>query len=377
MSGIYLPGLTISDGRLLTKERRLPAAGEVLVGLGQEVEHDTVVAHINPRGYLEMVDIARALEIPSFLAGDALLCAPGDRVTAGTVIARYRSTFGLFNRECRAPISGTVERFFPATGRLTIRSLPVPLRAYVPGRVTRVRPGESVAISLTACQVQGIFGVGGEGWGRLRVVASPGAVVRPEDLGEDLAGQVLCGGAIFSREALLKARAAGAVAVVTGGAHKRDLERLTGRVIGAGVTGHEDCGLTVILTEGFGPVAMGERAFALLAAMEGRPAAVSGVTQVRAGVVRPEVVIPVDAAAGGPGPGRPQAPPVTVGMVVRIISPRRFGQTGVVCALPPDPERLETGSLVKVAVVRVESGETVTIPRCNLELVERGANVSG
>ena len=61
----------------------------------------------------------------------------------------------------------------------------------------------------------------------------------------------------------------------------------------------------VPLAEGFGAIAMAERTFKLLAQHEGMPAAVNGTTQIRAGVIRPEIVIPL--SAGRPNSGAERA----------------------------------------------------------------------
>ena len=58
------------------------------------------------------------------------------------------------------------------------------------------------------------------------------------------------------------------------------------------ITGSERIGLTVVITEGFGEIAMSERTFRILQQREGRQASVNA-TQIRAGVMRPEIVIPV------------------------------------------------------------------------------------
>ena len=71
-----------------------------------------------------------------------------------------------------------------------------------------------------------------------------------------------------------------------------DLKEILGYDLGVAITGTERIGLTLIVTEGFGDIAMAERTFDLLNKREGDFAAINGTTQIRAGVMRPEVVIP-------------------------------------------------------------------------------------
>jgi hypothetical protein len=60
-----------------------------------------------------------------------------------------------------------------------------------------------------------------------------------------------------------------------------------------------------------------------------------------------------------------------VGGRVRIIRVPYFGLQGEIVELPKEPKAIATGALARVALVRlVDSlGETVLVPRANLEVV--------
>jgi hypothetical protein len=116
---------------------------------------------------------------------------------------------------------------------------------------------------------------------------------------------------------------------------------------------------------------MAERTFNLLASCEGQDASVNGATQIRAGVMRPEIVLPVRGEAPK-GHKAPEHSPglLEIGMPVRIIRDPYFGRIGLVNALPSEPQVLESGSKARVLEVKVGSGEDVIIPRANVELIE-------
>jgi hypothetical protein len=184
----------------------------------------------------------------------------------------------------------------------------------------------------------------------------------------DVRGQVLVGGAHVDCATLLAARDAGAVALVVGGFDDADLKRLLGRDLGVAITGAEELGITLVLTEGFGRIPMAERTWALLERHAGALASVSGATQIRAGVLRPEVFIAHDADAGAAGAESDGG--LEVGALVRIIRQPYFGLLGRVVALPQALEALETEARVRVlAVELVEGGGRATIPRANVERV--------
>ena len=141
------------------------------------------------------------------------------------------------------------------------------------------------------------------------------------------------------------------------------------------VTGTERIGITLIVTEGFGEIAMAARTFALLASHAGRAASVNGATQIRAGVMRPEIVVPLEGhAAGGAAhtvsAGGASAGLLEVGTAVRVIRDPHFGVLGTVAALPEQPVTLASGSRARVLEVRTSAGQRITVPRANVELID-------
>ncbi|MCI0632287.1 MAG: hypothetical protein L0Y44_16715, partial [Phycisphaerales bacterium] len=137
------------------------------------------------------------------------------------------------------------------------------------------------------------------------------------------------------------------------------------------ITGSEKVGLTIIITEGFGEIAMAERTFKLLVSRQGDEAAVNGATQIRAGVMRPEILIPLPTAESGrTRPAGAMDGLLEIGRPVRIIRDPYFGQIGAVSGLPHEPQALDSGSKARVLEVKFDSGKRVVIPRANVELIE-------
>ncbi|MCA9032919.1 MAG: hypothetical protein KDA66_19025, partial [Planctomycetaceae bacterium] len=155
-----------------------------------------------------------------------------------------------------------------------------------------------------------------------------------------------------------------------GGIDDHDLKQILGYDLGVAITGTEQLGITLIITEGFGDIAMARRTFALFQEREGAAAAVNGATQIRAGVLRPEIVIPwhdgkpADDTAARVGGGA-----LEVGAKVRIIRDPYFGVLAEVAAMPPEPEVLGSGSKARVVQLQTTSGDVVTVPRANVEIL--------
>ena len=367
----YAPGLRISGDAIVRRERRLPLRGQVVVERGARVGPDTVVARTELPGNVQAVPLAGRLSLEPHRALEALVQPVGSRVSRGDVLASARGLFGLVRTTVEAPADGVIESVSTVTGQLLLREPPIPVEvaAYVSGTVAEVLPGEGVVVEARCALVQGIFGVGGETYGRLRVVCGADEDWHPALLQGDVRGLVLAGGAHIDCETLLAARDAGAAAVVVGGFDDLDLRRLLGRDLGVAITGSEELGITLVLTEGFGRIPMAARTWALLQHHAGSVASVSGATQIRAGVLRPEVLVPhaPDGAptAAGADDGRLEA-----GAHVRLIRAPHFGRLGRVVELPLELQRLETEALVRVLVVELaDGGGRVTVPRANVERV--------
>ena len=97
----------------------------------------------------------------------------------------------------------------------------------------------------------------------------------------------------------------------------------------------------------------------------------NGATQIRAGVMRPEIIISLtaDEKAHEVEPEHP-AGLLEIGRPVRIIRDPYFGLIGAVSGLPAELQVLDSGSKARVLEVTFNSGESVTIPRANVELIE-------
>lgn len=376
MGTAYTPGLTVSGNTIIRKTRRLPIKGEVLVREGDMVEADTVVARAYLPGILQTVRVAQTLGIEPKQIREVLKVKEGDTVEKEQVIAETKGFFGLFRGICKSPVRGTVELISPVTGHVGVREPPtvIEVNAYVRGRVVQVMPEEGAVIETQGAFVQGIFGVGGERQGILRMlVQSPDEVLTEAHLTDDLAGAIVVGGAGIESGALRKAARLGIVGIVAGGIRDADLVEFLGFDIGVAITGQEDIPLSIIVTEGFGVMRMAQRTFNLLKRLEGQRASINGATQIRAGVIRPEIVVPLEVAEH-PLEAMPTAESqqLNIGVPIRIIREPYFGKLGRVRALPPDLVEIESGARVRVLEAELEDGKVVTVPRANVEIIAEG-----
>ena len=117
---------------------------------------------------------------------------------------------------------------------------------------------------------------------------------------------------------------------------------------------------------------MARYTYNLLKNLEGRIASANGATQIRAGVIRPEIVIPL------PELDKVSLKAVEKEMAIVVIdSPIRairvpyFGMLGIIKDMPPEHEIIDSEAHVRVFGVTLEAGGDITIPRANVEIIEQ------
>ena len=375
MAHAYTPGLKISAQTIVRSERRLPLMGDVLVEVGNQVSAEDIVAQTDLPGNVQMIHAANLMGTSPSSVGRFMLKKVGDPVEQEETIAQSNGLFGLFKSEVKSPISGTIENISDVTGQIVIRepSTPVQTWGYIDGQVIEVMENEGVVIETWGTLIQGIFGIGGETVGQLQtIVSSPNQPLTPELIQTDHEGQILVGGSTVDRQTVEFAIDKGVKGIVCGGIDDRELYQLLGYELGVAITGAENIGLTLMITEGFGQISMARQTFDLLLHRQGMKASLNGTTQIRAGVQRPEIVIPLEKDSNSSlDKDRVIIPSaLDVGTQVRLIRSPYFGQLGEVTKLLVEPQSLETEAHVRVLEVQLHNQERIVLPRANVEIVE-------
>jgi uncharacterized protein (TIGR01319 family) len=332
---------TLTEGPISVR-RELAAEGEVLVAVGDSVHPETIVGRCT-RKFLRpfFLPVASALEVEPEELTEYLLKGVGEDIDIGELLARR--SIGLFREKVyHAPVAGTIRRILP-NGTLVVRekeervevlravqvakelevearrltpyikvqvdqevergqalamrftskgviSCPSPFRgrveridrdfgimliapiqeeldvsAWCPGEVASVDP-RGVTITAMASVVTGVWGQGGEAVGDLHWKSiKPGGIsvlsrTGPEDLSELVSG--------------------GVAGLVTGSLDFAD-------ILDRPPT------FPIVLTEGFGRREMRSCLETTFRAHGGRLAVMDGTTELRVGVRRPRVILPL------------------------------------------------------------------------------------
>ncbi|MDD3534613.1 MAG: hypothetical protein PHC50_00500 [Candidatus Cloacimonetes bacterium] len=375
MGQAYSAGLTVTDSIILRKERILPLKGEVLVKKGAKVKGEDVVAETLLPGKVVPFNLANKLGVTPAQLQEFIQVKPGEQITKQTVLAQNKGFLGtgLFKSVVYSPVDGEVENISAVTGQVLLREprIPVQVKAFMDGIVTEVIEGEGVVIENKSAYIQGIFGIGDETLGELKMLAET-----PEDeldvgkIDESCRDKIVIAGSYAPFHVIEAARKHGVKAIITGGIDDQDIKKLLGYDIGVAITGHENIGLSIICTEGFGRINMAEKTFQLLKHFDGKKASVHGHTQIRAGVIRPEIVIPLDFDEDELVAQAASLPILEIGTLVRVIRQPHFGRIAKVSALPEELTKVESETLVRILEAELDDGTLIRIPRANVEVIE-------
>jgi hypothetical protein len=297
------------------------------------------------REVLERPDVPIILDIRGNFKDSAkdlkkcVLTKEGERVEYGQTVAGEQLIPGLptYRNKVVSPCSGTITSIDYESGRICIqRDLPTTeMEAHYWGKIEKVVPHYGAEIEFGGYVLKGAFGTGDVAWGILvnEKADMKGTVVflewlSPKDIDE-----------------IIKHQPAG---VLAGSIDYEGVERL------------EKHGITSVIMEGFGRLRIYENNLALLAQSMGRNIILKASTQVRAGVIRPEVIIPSDEefyVCNKPG------------VESRIIWGQHYGKKGVIKG---KPHYGETSSGIKtwLSYILCDDGEERTPPINNLHGIE-------
>jgi len=371
----YTPGLRITENTVIRRERRLPLQGDVLVKKGDRVKARDIVARTFLPGDVTPLNVASKMGCGAGEVPGIMLKKEGDTVKKGELLAESKGLFGLFKTRVTSPIDGSIEIISRVTGQVQLRGEPRPVSidAYIDGEVVDVHENEGVEIQTTGGFIQGIIGIGGEAFGEIELrVSAPDKELTPDRIDESCKGKIVVGGSYVTQATLEKAVKVGVSGIVVGGIDAQDMKEFMGYDLGVAITGMERLGLTLVMTEGFGRMNMAAATYELLKKREGDMASMTGATQIRAGVMRPEIIIPLTDGAGIEETvvgAEPQG--LQVGDAVRIIREPNFGEICKVTALTPELRKMESETMVRVLEVELPDGSRAMVPRANVEIIEK------
>ena len=268
-----------------------------------------------------------------------ILGKEGDRVEYGQTIGGHALIphAPLYTKKITSPCAGTIAEIDYEKGKICIQKdlQKVDMKAHYWGTIVKITPQYGVDIEFSGYIIEGAFGTGDISWGTL---------VRNID---DAKGNIILFDYLYSKNIteIAKYQPAG---IIAGSTDYENIELL------------EKENITAIVLEGYGKLKVNEDYKDLLEQSVGRNIILKAATQVRAGVIRPEIIIPSDKEFYKRKKAKEK---------VRIIWGQYYGKKGVMKGIP---HYTETSSGIKTWVCEVlcDDGKVITVPLSNLQSIE-------
>lgn len=337
----------------IVRERLLPIAGKVVVHLNQKVGATDVVAETKWARDHILLDVARTLQISPASAERLVKCKVGDRLAAGTEVARGKS---LLSRSVKVPREGTVVAVGGGQVLLEVGESKVELKAGIPGTVIEVMQGRGVVIQTAGSLIQGIWGNGKIDTGALvNLMTGPDDTLTESKMDVSLRGSILLGG-MLKEESTLQAAA--------------DLPArglIVSSIFPSLIPVAREMKYPIVVTDGFGSLPMNSAAYRLLSTNAKREVIMNAEIYNRYTGARPEVIIPLPISSEPPP--SPETTVFAPGQQVRLRRPPFMGSIGSIETLRTGLTTLPSGLRAPCADIKLENGEMVIVPLVNLEVV--------
>ena len=231
----------------------------------------------------------------------------------------------------------------------------------------------AILIKTLATLVYGVIGFGNQRGGTLQFVGNQTGPVYSSQISTGMNQHILVAGALVFRDALKKAAGLGVQGVVSGGLNLADYRAIVGS-LDVKQRMETDVGITVLASEGFGPLPMGEDIYQILREFENNFDLIDGHQK--------QLILPSDKAdsiirlrkISLPQTLQPVTEPevqlgeLALGIKVRLVWPPLMGAQGKVVAIDNSPTMLESG--ISTYLVTVETSQRkVKVPFTNVEII--------
>ena len=211
--------------------------------------------------------------------------------------------------------------------------------------------------------IQGIIGIGGEKKGKIKIF---------DETNTDFSGiehhDILILKSTLTYDLYQKINNLNIQGIVCGGIDYQTLTKILKKPLGVAITGMEET-TTIIITEGFGEISMADRTYQLFKNNISKTASINGATQIRAGVMRPEIFVGSEDDSIINDSFDQDKLAISIGSKVRIIREPFFGCIGEVIELPKELVTIDTETTSRVAKIKLNDNSCEIIPRANLEVI--------
>lgn len=355
-------------------KKSLGLTGTIKVGKGQEVApHDILGTFQSQAGFFS-VNLAKRLHVSPVHGSEYLKKNLGTNIYKGELLASKKGLFG--DNNIISPTDGTLDAYDTTTGELRIKFFPkeITVTSGVYGIIDHIDSyNREVWIKTFMTEIFGIEGSGKQRSGVLEIIDGSSNLLNPNQLQKEMAGHILVVGALAENEAFQKALQFGISGLITGGMNFHDFKPFVNSM-DPSLRQNSDSGITICITEGYGPIPISKDVYDLLnqfkgqfVILEGNPAKISLPTADSNSIISlRKIALP----EGLESKNLPEVSsvPIQVGVTVRIIWPPFMGSIGKVIAIDQTASTLDSGVVTYLLTIEIAS-KKIKVPFTNIEIL--------
>jgi len=370
---------TVIPNSCVMVKKTVPGEGTISVGVGQELKPDDIIAKFTHNAGFSMVNIAHQLGV-SPDSGDSYLERPiGSTIYKGELLAKKKALFK--EKIIITPTDCILEKYDKKTGDLRLKFLTKesPLVSGVYGIVVAVDvQNREILIKTLATQIFGIIGSGHERGGILTFVKKGGDfLVQSNQISEGYKGHILVTGSLIYPDALIKAVSLGVNGIISGGIEFDTIQKLITNMEAHSneqLQMHQDSGISLAITEGFGAIPLSDPILETLQSYEGRYVFVSGnESQIHLPSLDPDSILTIRKTAlplnkTFNASRETEIREISIGAKARVIWPPFMGSCGKIVGIDKLVTTLESG--ISSYLVTIETSKRkFKVPFNNIELI--------
>lgn len=372
----YRP-VIIPNSCILIK-KTIPGEGTINVSVNQEVKPDDVIAKFTTTAGFSIVNIAHQLAV-SAEEGEKFLERPiGSTIYKGELLAKKKAF--LKEKIIITPTDCILEKYDKQTGDLRLKFLAKqsPLLSGVYGIVVAVDvQNREILIKTLATQIFGIIGSGHERGGILTFIKEGNDyIVQSSQINDGYKGHVLVSGSLIYQDALIKAVGIGVSGVICGGIEFDTMQKLITNMAlhsNQDLLKHQDSGISLVVTEGFGALPLPDEIISVLKSYESRFVIINGNEgQIYLPSLDPDSILSVRKISLPLNQisriKEPEIREITLEAKAKIVWPPFMGSYGKIVGIDQTPTTLDSG--IKSYLVTLETSKRkIKVPYNNIELI--------
>ena len=337
----------------IQRTRSLPYPGRVIVGEGDTIQPEDIIAEAEAPANLQILDIARGLGVPESAAKTHLIRQPGENLDEGDVIAQLEGRLPLL---MRAPKRGLFLEYFDGKAVIATGRTNAQLKAGMRGVVEKVIPEKGAVITTEGSLLQGVWGNGKIGEGNLKVLDTTQNNSLSDTVDKEIEpGQVFAVGTCIDEMTFINLVNAGTTGLI--------FSTMAPSLIPFA----ESLPIPVIILQGFGDLKFDTGTLSIIKSWEGERVTVIANQPDHFQEQRPEVIIP--GGDGEPGKEMGYREKIDLGHLVLVVSGQAAGTHGKVTAILEQQRYYESGITDLTAEIRTPDEQMIQVPCSNLVIL--------